>query len=276
MKTSASTLSHSDSIKTGQRFEFGKNWKAFLTTLNNERIDVAVQSLKDMLEVESLEGKTFLDIGSGSGLFSLAAKKLGAKVHSLDFDPNSVACTTELKSRFFKDDINWTIEEASALDTEHITSLGQFDVVYSWGVLHHTGNMYLALDNADIPVKKGGLLFIAIYNDEGKKSKIWTKIKETYCSGTFGRLFILSIFLPYYLLRGIVEDLIRFKNPYKRYKNYKQERGMQKMYDWYDWLGGLPFEVAAVEKLFLLYRDKGYVLQNFSASGMNQLVFQKK
>ena len=106
---------HAKEIADGQRFEFGKNWSAFLTTLNDERIEEAVRSLKDMFAVESLEGQTFLDIGSGSGLFSLAARKLGARVHSLDFDPNSVACTTELRRRFFPDDPEWKIEEGSVL-----------------------------------------------------------------------------------------------------------------------------------------------------------------
>ncbi len=276
MKTNTDSITYNDSVNSGERFEFGKNWKSFLKTLNDERIEVAIQSLKDMLEVDSLEGKSFLDIGSGSGLFSLAAKKMGAKVHSLDFDPNSVGCTKELKNRFFKNDPNWTIEEGSALDTKYISSLGFFDIVYSWGVLHHTGNMYLALDNADLPVKNGGLLFIAIYNDQGKRSKLWTRIKKTYCSGFLGKMFILSIFLPYYLTRGLVEDLLRFRNPYKRYRDYKKQRGMQMIYDWYDWLGGLPFEVASVKQLFHFYQKKKYILQNIiTGPGMNQLVFKK-
>src|SRR5678816_2443274 len=119
------------------RFEFGRNWALFLNLLDDSRIAQAETSLKEMLEVDSLEGKTFLDIGSGSGLFSLAARRLGARVHSFDFDPKSVACTRELKKNYFGDDDSWKIQEASALDTEFMNSLGQYDVVYSWGVLHH-------------------------------------------------------------------------------------------------------------------------------------------
>ena len=68
------------------------------------RIEEAKASLKQMLDVDSLTGKTFLDVGSGSGLFSLAAIMLGVKVYSFDYDPQSVACTTELKRRYFPND----------------------------------------------------------------------------------------------------------------------------------------------------------------------------
>ena len=106
---------HASEVAKGERFTFGDNWSRFLSVLDERRIDEAVVSLKEKLEVDTLVGKTFLDIGSGSGLFSLAARKLGARVHSFDFDPQSVACTTELRRRYFPEDDGWRIEEASAL-----------------------------------------------------------------------------------------------------------------------------------------------------------------
>src|SRR5215211_7637244 len=102
------TNTNAAEIARGERFEFGQNWSQFLARVDDERIQQAEKSLKEMLEVDSLEGKTFLDIGSGSGLFSLAARRLGARVHSFDFDSNSYACTKELKRRFFEQDENWT------------------------------------------------------------------------------------------------------------------------------------------------------------------------
>ncbi len=126
---------HSAELARGERFEFGENWSRFLRVLNEDRIRQAEQSLAAMLEAQDLHGKTFLDMGSGSGLFSLAAKRLGAKVVSFDCDPSSVACTAELRRRYFVGDPDWTVIRGSALDRDFVASLRLFDVVYSWGVL---------------------------------------------------------------------------------------------------------------------------------------------
>ena len=162
------------------RFEFGKNWMKLLTVLNEGRIIAAQKALLQTLELDTLAGKAFLDFGSGSGLSSLAARRLGAKVHSFDFDHDSVACTAELKRRYFPGDARWTIEQASVLDKNYLESLGRFDIVYSWGVLHHTGAMWEAIENAKKRVTHGWLFFVAIYNDQGGWSVHWKYIKRMY------------------------------------------------------------------------------------------------
>src|SRR5216684_1692174 len=112
------------------RFAFGRNWQRFLRVLNDDRIAEAEKSLRTMLQVDDLRGKSFIDIGSGSGLFSLAAMRLGAaRVHSFDYDPNSVACAQELKRRYFPQETNWVIQHGSVLDLDYVASLGKFDVV---------------------------------------------------------------------------------------------------------------------------------------------------
>src|SRR5881227_2755894 len=107
---------HAQEVSTGKRFEFGRNWHRFLALLDEDRIAAAEQSLQRMLEAERLDGQRFLDVGSGSGLFSLAAVRLGAQVHSFDYDPQSMACTRFLKESYAPD-APWTIEKGSILDT---------------------------------------------------------------------------------------------------------------------------------------------------------------
>ncbi len=274
-------LQHNSEVASGERFEFGKNWSAFLSVLDETRIAKAEESLKEMLECESLEGKTFLDIGSGSGLFSLAARRLGAKVHSFDFDSNSFACTQELRNRYFPNDPNWRVEQGSALDAEYITSLGKFDIVYSWGVLHHTGEMWRALENAVIPTTDGGKLFIAIYNDTGSQARRWHWIKKTYCRLPYvlKMPFAIAAILPDEA-KNLFRSLMTLQpmNYIRSWTRYKNGRGMNRWHDIIDWVGGYPYEVATPDEIFEFYKKRGFSLTKIKTGGVglgcNEFVFK--
>jgi len=268
---------------SGYRFEFGKNWQRFLSVLNEERIVEAEKSLKQMLEIDDLKEKSFLDIGSGSGLFSLAARRLGARVHSFDYDTFSVACTLELKRRYFPNDANWTIEQGSVLDMGYLNALGKYDVTYSWGVLHHTGALWTALENVIPLVNEGGKLFISVYNNQGVFSLYWTGLKGFYnrSSKPIKVLIVLGVGI---LLetRSALGRIARGKNPlpFKYWAEKKKNRGMSVWHDLVDWVGGYPFEVAKPEEIFDFYRMKGFTLVKLKTCGgglgCNEYVFIKK
>jgi len=261
-------------VKRGERFEFGKNWMNFLKTLDTTGIESACKSIQSLLAGYELSGKSFLDVGSGSGLSSLAARKMGTKnVVSFDYDPDSVNSTLMLKNRYLSQDENWIIQKGSVLDSEYLKTLGRFDVVYSWGVLHHSGNMWEALSNVSSLVNDHGILFIALYNDQAYKSVFWKKVKKTYCSSRLGKLFVSSVFYPLFFLIALTSSLIHKKNIFKA---YKKNRGMSIMHDWKDWLGGFPFEVAKIEEVFNFFKLKGFSLFNIKTTtsmGCNEYVF---
>jgi 2-polyprenyl-6-hydroxyphenyl methylase/3-demethylubiquinone-9 3-methyltransferase len=273
---------HAIEIAQGERFEFGRNWSRFLAVLDDARIARAEESLCAMLEVEDLQGKSFLDIGSGSGLFSLAARRLGARVHSFDYDPHSVASTAKLRGTYFPGDVDWKVEEGSALDPNYLRSLGMFDVVYSWGVLHHTGHMWPALENAALPVAPNGKLFVAIYNDMGTRSVRWNGIKRTYNAlpGFLKSPFAAIVIAPEEgksLLRSVIS--LKPAEYFRSWTQYERNRGMNRWRDIIDWVGGYPYEVAKPEEIFDFYRARDFALTKLKCGGVglgcNEFVFIK-
>lgn len=222
------------------RFEFGKNWNHFIRDLRESDVEIARMGLQKSLTLDRLHAKTFVDVGCGSGLMSLAALELAAdRVVSFDYDSQSVEATRQLRQRCSQYAKVWEIYRGSILDGDFVERLGQFDIVYSWGVLHHTGNMWLALENTLRLLKTGGYLCIAVYN-KTRTSRFWYHFKKIYCRcpEPFQTLLVMLIFLPRLIVRTLRGKF-----------SLRDERGMHLWYDARDWAGGFPYEYASCDEI---------------------------
>ena len=262
-----------------RRFDFGRNWGDFVRSITEEQIDEAERSLKYFLDIEDLSGHHFLDIGCGSGLFSLAAKRLGAQVMSFDDDPSSVASARHLKDRFADGVDDWRVEQGSVLDRGYIENLGQYDIVYAWGVLHHTGALCRAFYNTHLAVRPGGVLYLGIYNHQGVVSELWRIVKRIFCGGAAGRIGATLLFYPLFFVGGLFIDVMHLRDPRVRFRDHKRYRGMSLLHDWKDWLGGFPYEPARPEAVVAFFENLGYRLRKLAPPpikfGNNQFVFYK-
>ncbi len=240
-------------MKDGSRpaFSFGENWKDFSRTLTIDRLEQARQSLETLVGRENLRDKSFLDIGCGSGLFSIAALQLGARrVVGVDLDELSVE-TSRANAEKWHPDGNLEFLTISILDEKVMADLGRFDVVYAWGVLHHTGNMRRALSLAAKCVQKGGLFVIAIYNRHFT-SGIWRRIKWTYnVLPAIGRRLMVWLFAPVIL---VAKFLVTGKNP------FATRRGMDFVHNLIDWLGGYPYEYASIREMRGILEGQGMTI----------------
>lgn len=232
-------------------FSFGENWRDFSRTLTIDRLEQARQSLEALVGRENVRDKSFLDIGCGSGLFSIAALQLGAKrVIGVDLDEVSVETSRANAGKWYPDG-DLTFRTISIFDENVMADLGQFDVVYAWGVLHHTGDMRRALSLSAKCVRKGGLFVIAIYNRHFT-SGLWRRIKWTYnVLPAIARRLMVWLFAPIILA---AKFLATGKNP------FATRRGMDFVHNLIDWLGGYPYEYASIQEMKSILGGQGLTI----------------
>ncbi|HVH77784.1 MAG TPA: class I SAM-dependent methyltransferase [Stellaceae bacterium] len=235
------------------QFAFGENWKSFLATVGDASIAEAENGLRRLFPGDEIRGSRFLDLGSGSGLSALAACRLGAAhVEAIDADPKSVAATSALLAKFAPGG-NWSARCEDILHSLEGRSQTH-DIVYSWGVLHHTGAMWRALDRAASLVAPGGHLAIALYR-RTPFCAIWRLEKRCYAkSGPACRKAMRALYKAIFCAGLIATG----RSPARYIAAYKSARGMDWHHDVQDWLGGYPYESTDPTSVITYLRELGF------------------
>jgi SAM-dependent methyltransferase len=244
-------------------FEFGKNWENLVRQVDDTSVAHSVKRISTFLERTDLKGLSFLDIGCGSGLSSLAAYRLGAKsITSVDIDPQNIANVKTLREKFsVPKDFSWQAWQASIVDGKDLAKLPKADVVYSWGVLHHTGAMWEGLGHCASLVEPGGLLYIMLYRD-AYLAGLWKRIKYTYTVVPRWAQSLMRNSFAAFLICGA---LLKGKNPLRTIREYgKKERGMSWYVDVTDWVGGYPFEYASADETTAFLTSRGFEILKIS------------
>lgn len=245
------------------RFEFGKNWLDFIEkNYDPKQVEIAKACILNFMKRDDLNGLSFLDIGCGSGLHSSAALSAGVKeVFAFDYDPSSVEATKYIQKQVGSPE-NWKVEQGSVLDSDFMDKLPQYDMVYSWGVLHHTGDVWTAIKNAAEKVKPGGVFFIALYSADvqiNPTPEFWLEVKMKYVnSGWLKRRYLDWWYVWRFILGKKVANLPAFV---KRISDHKKGRGMNIFTDIRDWLGGWPMEFVYDDEAVKFCEKLGFKLE---------------
>jgi 2-polyprenyl-6-hydroxyphenyl methylase/3-demethylubiquinone-9 3-methyltransferase len=236
-----------------KRFAFGANWASYAARIGEQEISKAIVGLSRLAPDSMLRGRSFLDIGCGSGLHSVAAARLGVEsILAIDVDPDSVATARSILQRHHPV-VPFDVMQLDALELD-AAKVGRFGVVYAWGVLHHTGDMWRALERAAAVVEPGGFLIFALYR-RTRLDAIWTIEKRWYAQSSpraqaLARRVYVSARRLAWAMRGV---------SYQTYiENYSMSRGMDFDHDVHDWLGGYPYQTALPLEVDRRMRDLSF------------------
>lgn len=261
-------MSAEDLKKLETHFAFGKNWSSYAALIDEPQIEEATKGLLKLVPAEEFIGRSFLDIGCGSGLHALSATRLGAsRILAVDIDPDSVATSNAVLSSNSVKAV-WQTEIISVFDLDPKRH-GYFDIVYSWGVLHHAGNMWEAVSKAASMVAPNGLLVIALYR-KTYLDLFWKLEKRVYARAP---QIIQNIIRAVYIAAFRFGKLVTGDNFHKYIANYKSLRGMDFYHDVHDWLGGYPYETTLAPEVEAKLSDLGFKAERVFARSISNGIF---
>jgi ubiquinone/menaquinone biosynthesis C-methylase UbiE len=158
-KTKESVKAYWDNEPCGtNRATFTEGSLEYFEEIENYRYRVE-SCIHSFAQFTRWRGKKILEVGCGAGTDLLQFARAGAEVCAVDLSPHSAALA---RRRLILYGLKSDIREA---DAEHLPFPdGYFDLVYSWGVIHHTPDTAAAVKEIFRVLKPGGQIRIMIYN----------------------------------------------------------------------------------------------------------------
>ena len=155
------SLAQSDVLQTRASFDY--QWQDIPGGISMaddkgfmNRIETSICEMTG-LPSEWFSGKQVVDVGCGGGRFTYGLLSLGAFVTACDQSAWALERTTQVCAEFGD---KLSTRRINLLEWDDIAA---YDLAFCFGVVHHTGNSYLAIRNVACKVKSEGKLFLMVY-----------------------------------------------------------------------------------------------------------------
>jgi ubiquinone/menaquinone biosynthesis C-methylase UbiE len=203
---------------------------------------------------DEVKGKSVLDAGCGTGIFSIIFANNGAaRVKGIDISEGSLETGRSLKEKFGLENIEFVKEDMLRLPFKD----EEFDIVWAWGTVHHTTDPLAAITELMRVLKRGGSLFLAVYK-RTRLTFIHEIIRRTLVRTPRRMWTFLSKVMAFFLAPVV----FFFK---KREKSRKGEKLEELILDWYF----VPIRhYYRPKEIQTFLEDRGFVIEkHLAASG---------